>query len=239
MNVRKMIVAVAFLISALLSAPRAHSQNASTSCIASQQAAVECFVANAVVTNVTKPRYGMTLAEFKSYGVAVSQILQTHHTYLVLVGISSAVADAMPPTNADGTPNQTAQDSAVTQAVAAANGLDFTTPPAGTSLLDLEHFSMDVTTAMNDNNNLLELLTPGISLRIIDSYLVTATTSGSVNWTEVNTSLSTAINNFVSSGLIRVPPGMTATNVTSFAYSLAQVIYNYKVATHRSVLSAN
>ena len=51
---------------------------------------------------------------------------------------------------------------------------------------------------MNDNNSVLELLTPGISLRIIDSYLITATTSTWVNWTEVNASLTAAINNFVS-----------------------------------------
>ena len=239
MNVCKSLFVGVVMCGSALAAPRAHSQAASTSCTASQQAAVECFVANAVATSLTKPRYGMTLEAFKNYGVAVSQILRTHHTYIVLVGISSAVADAMPPTNADGTSNQTAQDNAVTQAVAAANDLNFTTLPGGTSLLDLEHFSLDVTSAMNDNNSVLELLTPGISLRIIDSYLVTATTNGSVNWTEVNTSLSTAINNFVSSGMVKVPPGMTLTNVTSFAYSLAQVIYNYKVATHRTALSAN
>jgi hypothetical protein len=180
----------------------------------------------------------MTLAQFESYGFAVSRILQTHHTYVVLVGISSAIADAMPPTNADGTPNQTAQDNAVTQAVSAANGLDFTTPPTGTSLLDLEHFSLDVTSAMNSNDSFLELFTPGISLRIIDSYIVTGTTNGSVNWTEVNTSLSAAISNFVNSGLMKVPPGITRTNVTSFVNSLAHVIYNYKVATHRTALSA-
>ena len=33
---------------------------------------------------------------------------------------------------------------------------------------------------------------------------------------------------------MKVPPGMTLTDVTSFAYTLAQVIYNYKVATHRT-----
>ena len=102
-----------------------HSNN----CKASQQAAVECFVADAVATNLTKPRYGMTLAEFESYGVAVSLILQTQHTYVVLVGISSAVADAMPPTNADGTPNQAAQDNANQATIAAANKTDFTSPP--------------------------------------------------------------------------------------------------------------
>jgi hypothetical protein len=239
MNVGKLSLLVVFLLGATVVSRSAYSQTTSASCITSQKAAVECFVANAVTTNLTKPRYGMTLETFKNYGVAVSEILRTHHTYIVLVGISSAAADAMPPTNADGTSNQTAQDNAVTQAVAAANGLNFTTPPGGTSLLDLEHFSLDVTSAMNDNSSVLELLTPGISLRIIDSYLVTATTNGSVNWTEVNTGLSTAINNFVSSGMMKVPPGMTLTNVTSFAMSLAHVIYNHKVATHRSTLSAN
>jgi hypothetical protein len=235
MNAGKLFLAVVLLFGAALTARPALSQ---TNCTASQQAAVECFVANAVTTSLTKPRYGMTLAQFESYGVAVSQILRTHHTYLVLVGISSAVADAMPPTNADGSANQTAQDNAVTQAVAAANDLGFTPLPAGSSLLDLERFSLDVTRAMNDNNNVLELLTPGISLRIIDSYLVTATTKTWVNWTEVNVSLMAAINNFVNSGLMKVPPGMTRTDVTSFAYSLSQII-NYKVATHRTALSAN
>jgi len=239
MNVGKLFFVAVFLTCAALAAPPAHSQTTATNCTASQRSAVRCFVANAVATDLTKPRYGMTLAEFQSYGYAVAEILQTHQTYVVLVGVSSAVADAMPPTNTDGSPNQTAQDNAVTQAVAAANSLGFTAPPTGTSLIDLEHFSLDITSAMNDNNRVLELLTPGISLRIIDSYVVTATTNGQVNWSEVNSSLSAAIGNFVSSGLIKIPPGMTLTKVTSFANSLAQVIYNYKVATRRTALSPN
>jgi hypothetical protein len=236
MNVRKFFPALVLLFGAALTARPALSQ---TNCTATQEAAVECFVANAVATDLAKPRYGMTLAQFESYGVAVSQILRTHHTYIILVGISGAVADATPPTNTNGTPNQTAQDNAVTQAVAAPNNFDLTTMPKDASLLDLQHFSLDVTDAMNGNDRFLELLSPGISLRIIDSYLVTATTNGAVNWTEVNTSLSAAINNFVKSGLMKVPPGMTLTDVTSFAYSLAQVIHNYKVETHRTALSAN
>ena len=238
MNGGKLFLVVVFLVCAALAAAPAHSQTAATNCTASQQSAVRCFVANAVATDLTKPRYGMTLAEFQSYGYAVAEILQTHQTYVVLVGVSSAVADAMPPTNADGSPNQTAQDNAVTQAVAAANGLGFTAPRRHI-LIDLEHFSLDITTAMNDNNRVLELLTPGISLRVIDSYVVTATTNGQVNWSEVDSSLSAAIGNFVSSGLIRIPPGMTLAKVTSFASSLAQVIYNYKVATHRTALGPN
>ncbi|MGD0427314.1 MAG: hypothetical protein ABSC10_11385 [Candidatus Acidiferrales bacterium] len=37
----------------------------------------------------------MTLAQFQDYGVAITKILQTDQTYLVLVGLSSAIADAL------------------------------------------------------------------------------------------------------------------------------------------------
>jgi len=239
MNVCKLLFAVVFLLGAVLVARPAYSQTASSSCTASQQAAVQCFVANAVATDLTKPRYGMTLAQFESYGVAVSQILQTHHTYLVLVGVSSAVADAMPPTNADGSANQVAQENAVTQTVAVANQLGLTSLPTGTTLTDLEHFSLDITNAMNDNNGVLELLTPGVALRIIDSYIITATANGTVDWNEVSSKLSAAITSYIGAGLMKVPTGMTAVQVTSFANALAKVIYNYKVATHRTALIAD
>jgi hypothetical protein len=236
MNICKSLFVGVFLLGLALAAPLAHSQ---TNCTASQQAAVKCFVANAVATNLTKPRQGMTLPQFESYGFAVTQILQTHSTYLVLVGLSSAVADAMPPLNADGSANEAAQNNAIIQAVSAANHSGLTPPPAGVTLLDLQHFSLDIAGAMNDNQGALELLTPGISLRIIDSYIVTATTNGQVSWSEVNASLSTAVANFVSSGLMKVPPGMTLAQVTSFTDSLAQIIQTYKVATNRKALSAN
>jgi hypothetical protein len=236
MSVGKSFYAILFTFFALLAASPA---NAQTNCTASQQAAVECFVSNAVATDLTQPRYGMTLAQFESYGFAVSQILQTHHTYLVLIGVSSAVADAMPPTNANGTANQDAQDAAVTQIVLAASTLSIASAPKGTSVTDLEHFALDVTNAMNDNSGLMELLTPGISLRIIDSYLITATTNGQINWTTLNSTLSAAVNTFISSGIVKVPPGMTAAQVNSFANSLAHIIYNYKFATRRTTLNTN
>jgi hypothetical protein len=239
MNICKSLFVGAFLLGAALAAPRAHGQTNPTSCTASQQAAVECFIANAVTTNLAEPRHGMTLAQFEAYGFAVSRILQTHSTYLVLVGLSSAVADAMPPVNADGTANSTAQTNAIMQAVSAASSNGITPPPSGVSLLDLQHFALDVASAMNDNQGALELLTPGISLRIIDSYIITATTSGQVSWTDVDAKLSTAVSNFISSGLMKVPPGMTRAQVTSFADSLAQIINTYKVATHRTALSAD
>lgn len=239
MNICKSLFVGVFLLGATLAAPRAHAQTNPTNCTASQQAAVECFVANAVTTNLAEPRHGMTLAQFEAYGFAVSRILQTHSTYLVLVGLSSAVADAMPPANADGTANPTAQTNAIMQAVSAASSNGIAPPPSGVSLLDLQHFALDVASAMNDNQGALELLTPGISLRIIDSYIITATTSGQVGWTDVNAKLSAAISNFIGSGLMKVPPGMTRAQVTSFANSLAQVINTYKVATHRTALSAD
>jgi hypothetical protein len=239
MNICKSLFVGVFLLGATLTAPRAHAQTTPKNCTANQQAAVECFVANAVTTNLAEPRHGMTLAQFEAYGFAVSRILQTHSTYLVLVGLSSAVADAMPPVNADGTANPTAQTDAIMQAVSAASSDGITPPPSGVSLLDLQHFALDVASAMNDNQGALELLTPGISLRIIDSYIITATTNGQVSWTDVDAKLSTAVSNFISSGLMKVPPGMTRAQVTSFAESLAQIIHTYKVATRRTALSAD
>jgi hypothetical protein len=235
MQLPKSILAVAFSIAAIavISKPAAAQ---ATNCTASQQAAVQCFVANAVATDLTQPRYGMTLTQFEAYGVAVSEILRTHHTYLMIVGTSSAIADAMPPTNANGSANQAAQDLVVTQIVGAAvsNGLANATP--ATTLQDLQWFSLDITGAMNDNNGVMAMLTPGVSLRIIDSYVVTGTVNGTVNWTVVDASLSTALDNFIASGMMKVPAPMTTTQLKSFVTTLAHVIYDYKVSTGRKSL---
>jgi hypothetical protein len=239
MSIGKSLFAVAFLIALALAAPSAPAQSAPANCTASQKAAVECFVANAVSTKLTTPRYGMTVAQFENYGYAVSQILQTRHTYLVLVALSSAVADAMPPTNANGTANQAAQTNAVTSMVAAASRLNFISLASGTTLTDLEHFSLDVTSAMNDNSGMMELLTPGVSLRIIDSYIATSKSGSQVNWTEVNSSLTAAVNHFISSGLMKMPPGMNTAQVSSFAEELAHAIYTYEAATGRTSLRAD
>lgn len=235
MRLSKLILVLVFSISALaaLSKPAAAQ---STNCTASQQAAVQCFVANAVTTHLTKPRYGMTLAQFEAYGVAVSEILRTDHTYLVLVGTSSAIADALPPTNANGSANQSAQDLAVTQIVSAevSEGL---ANSSVASVQDLQWFSLDVTGAMNNSNGVMALLTPGVSLRIIDSYIVTGTTNGSVNWTTVDASLSQAIDSFIASGMFKIPAGLTTTaHLKSFVDSLAHIIYDYKVSTGRKSL---
>lgn len=212
------------------------SLSAKQTCTSSPAAAVKCFVANAVSTNMTSPRYGMTLGEFEAYGVAVSTILQTHHDYLTLVALSSAVADAMPPTNADGSADQAAQDLAVEQLVAAAVQNQLLDEPAGVSLQDEQWFTLDVTGAMNDNNGYMSLMTPGVSLRIIDSYVVTATSNGTVNWTQADQNISNAVDSFISSGLIKIPTGVTTAQVKAFLESAAQTIYSYKVSTGRTSL---
>jgi hypothetical protein len=234
MQLSKLIVVLVFSLTATsaLSQPAAAQ---STNCTSSQQAAVQCFVANAVATDLTKPRYGMTLAQFEAYGVAVSEILRTNHTYLVLIGTSSAIADAMPPTNANGSANQSAQDVAVTQIVNAevSGGLANTTVA---TVQDLQWFSLDVTGAMNDNNGVMALLTPGVSLRIIDSYVVTGTTNGTVNWTVVHATLAQAVDNFIASGMFKVPGLTTTARLKAFVNSLAYIIYDYKVSTGRKSL---
>jgi hypothetical protein len=208
----------------------------SKGCTASQDAAVQCFVANAVSTDLSKPRYGMTLAQFEAYGVAISHILQTHHTYLMLVGASSAIADAMPPTNANGSANQAAQDLAVTQITSASVQTGLTNTSDYATLQDLEWFSLDLTSAMNDNDAVMGMLTPGVSLRIIDSYVVTETTNNTVNWTAVDTSLSTAVDNFVASGMLKVPAPITTAELKTFVEKLAHIIYDYKITTGRKSL---
>ena len=93
---------------------------------------------------------------------------------------------------------------------------------------------------MNNNNGALELLTPGISLRIIDSYRHHCDHQWPASiGAEVDTSLSTVVTKYINAGLMKIPPGMFRNGITSFVNSLAQIIYTYKVATHRTALSAN
>ena len=233
MALRKYLVVLVCLVSGSL---LALSTEAATNCTSSQQAAIECFVANAVATDLTKPRYGMNLVQFESYGVAVSQILQTHQTYLVIVGVASAAADAMPPTKSNGAANLLAQQQAISEIVAAASTAGLVPIPPQTTLHEMQWFALDVSGAMNDNDGVLQLLTPGVALRMIDSYVVTATSGTDVNWTEVQTNLTNAVNSFVKAGLIKIPAGMTAAKISTFANAIAHIIYAYKEATGRKSL---
>jgi hypothetical protein len=203
-------------------------------CTASQSAAVQCFVSNAVATNLLSPRYGMTLAQFKTYGVAVSKILQDQPTYIVLLGMASAISDAMPPTNADGSPNLAAQQMSVNAIVDAelASNLVSISPEAGEQ--DLQWFSLDMVSAMNNSTGVI--VSPGALLRVVDSYLVSATTDGNVNWTKANNNLANMVGSLVRTGLLKLPPSVSVTQAETFAQSLAQAINTYKAATGRARL---
>jgi sorbitol-specific phosphotransferase system component IIA len=203
-------------------------------CASAPDAAVQCFVGNAVRTNLVTVQYGMTMAQFKAYGVSVSKIVQEQPTALAVVGLASAVADALPPTNANGSANQAAQTAAIDSIVDAGIADNFLILPAETSSQDLKWFSLDLVNVMNTNNGIL--LSPGTFLRVIDSYVVTATVGGTVNWTQANSGIATMITNFASAGLLKLPATITTAQAIQFAQSLAQISSAYKTATGRATL---
>jgi hypothetical protein len=203
-------------------------------CASAQDAAVQCFVSNAVRTNLVTVQYGMSMSQFKAYGVSVSKIVQEQPTALAVVGLASAVADALPPTNANGSANQAAQTAAIDSIVDAGIANNFLILPAETTSQDLKWFSLDLVNVMNTNNGIL--LSPGTMLRVIDSYVVTSTVSGTVNWTQANSGIATMITNFASAGLLKLPATISTAQAIQFAQSLAQVTYTYKTATGRSTL---
>jgi hypothetical protein len=210
--------------------PALHGQG----CASGQDAAVDCFVGNAVRTNLVTIQFGMTMAQFKQYGVSVSKIVQTQPTSLAAVGLASAVADALPPTNADGTPNATAQSTAMNSIVDAGIANNFLTLPPETNSQDLKWFSLDLVRVMNGNNGIL--LSPGTMLRVIDSYVVSSTTNGAVNWTQANSGIAAMMTNLGGAGMLKLPPAITTAEAVQFAQSLAQVTYAYRTATRRSSL---
>jgi hypothetical protein len=228
MKIRDFMAVGVCLAVAAIAAPAAHAQG----CSSSQDAAVQCFVGNAVRTNLTSLRYGMTMSQFKAYGVAVSKILQAQQDYLALAGVASAIADAMPPTNADGSSNTAAQQAAVTAIVHAEIVDGLVTIPAEVNEQQMAWFALDMVTSMNETKGII--LSPGFLLRITDSYIVTATTNGVVNWTTVNTNLASMVSSLSSAGLLKLPSSVTLAQAQTFSQGLAQAINNYKLATGRA-----
>jgi hypothetical protein len=81
---RCMSLAMGLAIAISLSSPLSAQSPPPATCTDSQAAAVQCFVANTVATGLTQPRYGITLAQFQDYGVAVTKILQTDQIVILL-----------------------------------------------------------------------------------------------------------------------------------------------------------
>jgi sorbitol-specific phosphotransferase system component IIA len=218
----------------LLGVSAAPPLRAQGGCASAPDAAVQCFVGNAVRTNLVTLQYGMTMTQFKAYGVSVSKIVQEQPTALAVVGLASAVADALPPTNANGTANPAAQTTAIDAIVDAGLADNILILPAETTAQDLKWFSLDLVNVMNTNNGIL--LSPGTMLRVIDSYVVTANVNGQVNWTQANAGIATMITNFASAGLLKLPTTITTAQAIQFAEALAQITYSYKAATGRTTL---
>jgi hypothetical protein len=231
MRIRKLLIVGVCLAAGAIAGPSARAQQG---CNSSQDAAVQCFVGNAVRTNLTSLRYGMTMSQFKGYGVAVSRILQAQQDYLALAGVASAIADAMPPTNADGSANTAAQQAAVTAIVQDEITDGLVTIPAEVNEQQMIWFSLDMVNSMNETKGIM--LSPGFLLRITDSYIVTATSNGVVNWTTVNSSLASMVSSLSSAGLLKLPASVTLADAQTFSQNLAQAINNYKLATGRKSL---
>jgi len=228
MLIRKLAVAgVCLSIAAAASPIRAQ-------CTQSQDAAVECFATNALRTGLLDLHHGLNTSQFEAYTVSVSRILQAQQTNLIVFGMSSAVADAMPATNVDSSANTTAQTNAVNAIVAAEISSGIVSVPAETNLQDMQWLSQDLVTSMDGNKAML--LSPGTLLRVIDSYVVTSTSGGKVNWNQVDAALATLVTNLASSGLLRLPSSISIAQVTIFAQAVAQTIYSYKQATRRTSL---
>ena len=67
----------------------------------------------------------------------------------------------------------------------------------------------------------------------------TGTQNGTTKLPEPQASLYAAISNIIGSGMMKVPPGITLTQVKSFANTLARDISTYEVASHRTTLNSN
>ena len=217
-------------LAATFGAPPAGAQN----CSSAPDAAVDCFVGDAVRAKLLTVQSGMTMAQFKAYGVSVSKLVQSPQASLAAVALASAVADAMPATNASGSANAAAQTAAVNSIVVAAIQDGFIVLPAETNQQDVEWFVADLVSAMNSPTGIV--MSPGTMLRVIDSYVVSSTSGGTVNWTEANSAIATMMQNLSTSGLLKLPSSVTSANATAFAQSLAQIISTYKTATGRASL---
>ena len=234
MNARKKAWVEVCLGAAILAATFGATPAGAQNCSSAPDAAVDCFVGDAVRAKLLTVQSGMTMAQFKAYGVSVSKLVQSPQASLAAVALASAVADAMPATNASGSANAAAQTAAVNSIVVAAIQDGFIVIPAETNQQDVEWFVADLVSAMNSPTGIV--MSPGTMLRVIDSYVVSSTSGGTVNWTEANSAIATMMQNLSTSGLLKLPSSVTSANATAFAQSLAQIISTYKTATGRASL---
>jgi hypothetical protein len=216
-------------------APPARAQGNVSPCGASQSMAVKCYVRSALETNTVNIPAGMSSQQYQAYGVAILRILQSGYAYFMVLGAAATISDAMPPGNSDGSAKQAAQDAAVNSIIDAALTNGLITLPNNVSEAQVQEFARDPTDKMDTNDG--PSFSPGGVLRLIDSYIITYTdSSGNVNWTSVGSALNTAVTNMIGSGMIKIPSGMTVSQMSQFAVGVAQAIETYKTTTNRKNL---
>ena len=227
---------VSIVVSILAFLASGSEMRAQDKCIVSPDAAVKCFARNAVRSGLTTMPPGMTMSQYKAYGVSVSHIVRTPPTLVFLLGTMGAAADALPPVNADGgTPNTAAQERAVGAIVDAALKTGFISLPQGSTPVHLKMFALSVADTMGQNTGVT--ISPGALLRLLDSYLVGArSANGAVDWANVRAQIHGLVDGLVQSGLLRLPNGVSSDGVKQFANDVAVAIDAYKAATMRSRL---
>jgi hypothetical protein len=219
-------------IALLFSAPSRAQQR--QQCSGSQDQAVDCFVSNGVTTGLLAVPSGMSLSQYKSYGVAVSKVMQSPSAAVFLLGMAGAAADAIPPTNADGSSNQAAQDTLVNAIITAGLNDNIITLPSETTATQFQQIARSLTQGMTGNPGVT--ISPGGFLRGLDGYTIAATSGGTINWLAVTSSISGLVNMLQTTGLIKLPPGTTLANVQQFALDTASAIVVYKTATNKAHL---
>ncbi len=208
---------------------------AQSDCTQNQNEAVDCFVRNGVSTGLLAVPSGMTLSQYKAYGVAVSKVLQRPSAAIFLLGMAGASADAIPPTNADGSANQAAQNTFVNAIIAAGLNDNIITLPSQTTTAQLQQFASQLTASMTGNPGVT--ISPGGFLRALDGFILGATSStGVVNWLQVTTNITSLVSALQTTGLIKLPSGTTLANVEQFALDTASAIVVYKTATGKANL---
>lgn len=204
-------------------------------CTSNANAAVECFLKNGVSTGLLVLPKGMTMNQYQSYGVAVSKVLQSPSAAIFLLGMAGAASDAIPPTNANGTPNQAAQDGYVDAIVAAGLKDEIIQLPPQTTSSQLEQFARELTAGMTGNPGVT--ISPGAFLRTIDGFIVASTSSsGTVNWVQVTSNITSLVGVLQTAGLVKLPASITIANVEQFALDVATAIEQYKQTTGKAHL---
>jgi hypothetical protein len=209
-------------------------------CDSSPEAAVDCFVVNAVKTGLADVPEGMTMDEFRAWGVSVAGMLSQPGASVLAFGLASAVAEAMPPVSLNGVDSDaSAQTAAVDAIVKSAIASRMLVLPEDVSGADAARLVRRMAESFSGYNG--PSLNSGTVLRVLDAIVVDATDStGHADWSKVNANIAKLVDSLIAIGLLTVPAGTTAGEIKLFAQDTALAIYNYKLATGQPrLLAAN